>query len=201
MISENLKKLLEKQEINAYTLSKETGITSAVIGRYLKGQNPEPKNLIKIADFFDVSTDYLLGRETTFKSESIPEFVYLPLFVSPVSAGSGEFLTDSEQFENAKFNQEDVPNNADFALTIRGDSMEPEYYEGDIVFVRKNVFPDPYQVGVFCLNGKGYIKRLKDGMLVSNNPKYKPRKIYPEDSFYIIGRVVGEIPNNTIDKS
>lgn len=51
------------QNTTAYRLSKETGIKEASISRWKNSSElPSIENLVKIADYFNVSTDYLLGR-------------------------------------------------------------------------------------------------------------------------------------------
>ena len=55
--------LMEKNEINATELAKATGIGTSPISQWKKGlQKPSTDAVIKIADFFGTSTDYLLGR-------------------------------------------------------------------------------------------------------------------------------------------
>jgi len=55
--------LLQKNNISAYKLSADTGISEGLISDWKKkGKVPASGNLIKIADYFDVSIDYLVGR-------------------------------------------------------------------------------------------------------------------------------------------
>ncbi len=59
-----LQKLRERRKINRKTLGECCGLSKNVIGMYEKGEKePSIKTLIEIADFFEVSTDYLLGRQ------------------------------------------------------------------------------------------------------------------------------------------
>lgn len=114
-----------------------------------------------------------------------------PLFDLPVSAGTGEFL-DSDNYEMEEFPEERVPNESSFALRISGDSMQPDYPDGCVVFIEIAKDVSPGEVGVFILNGEGYIKLLGyDENLISLNKKYKPIPINKYDDFRIVGRVVG----------
>ncbi|MCL2698227.1 MAG: helix-turn-helix domain-containing protein [Oscillospiraceae bacterium] len=55
--------LLETRSITAYRMSKDTGISERLIGYWKSGERqPAKDSLIKLADYFDVSVDYLLGR-------------------------------------------------------------------------------------------------------------------------------------------
>lgn len=65
MFSEILVKLMEERNVTAYQIAKVTGLSNTALSRYKSGkQDPAIDKLIAIADFFDVSTDYLLGRTT-----------------------------------------------------------------------------------------------------------------------------------------
>lgn len=64
VFAQNLKDLREKMGISQRTLAKKLGAKQAAVSAYERGiQLPTVKRLIKIADFFDVSADKLLGRE------------------------------------------------------------------------------------------------------------------------------------------
>lgn len=109
----------------------------------------------------------------------------------PVSAGTGQYLNDVrvEQIELP------VDVDADFVIPIKGDSMEPDYHDGDLVFIQTSVDLNDGVIGVFNYNGDAYIKQLvidKDqAYLHSLNPAYKDMPITPETDFRIIGEVVG----------
>lgn len=63
MFSDILVKLIEERGVTAYQIAKATGLSNTALSRYKSGkQDPAIDKLIAIADFFDVSTDYLLGR-------------------------------------------------------------------------------------------------------------------------------------------
>lgn len=63
MFVEQFVYLLQKNNITAYRVAKETGISQGLMGEYKNGiKLPTSQNLIKIADYFDCSIDYLLGR-------------------------------------------------------------------------------------------------------------------------------------------
>ena len=59
-----LQKLRERKRVSRKALGECCGLSKNIIGMYERGEKePSLKTLIKIADFFEVSTDYLLGRE------------------------------------------------------------------------------------------------------------------------------------------
>lgn len=109
----------------------------------------------------------------------------------PASAGTGQYLNDVrvEQIELP------IDVDADFVIPIKGDSMEPDYHDGDLVFIQTSVDLNNGVIGVFNYNGEAYIKQLvidtEQAYLHSLNPKYKDMPITPETDFRIIGEVVG----------
>lgn len=122
-------------------------------------------------------------------SESIQLYSY-DYYDHPASAGTGQYLNDVrvERIELP------VDIDADFVIPIKGDSMEPDYHDGDLVFIQTSVDLNDGVIGVFNYNGDAYIKQLvidkKQAYLHSLNPAYKDMPITPETDFRIIGEVV-----------
>ena len=109
------------------------------------------------------------------------------------SAGTGQYL-DSDAYDIVEVGEEVSPR-ADFGITIAGNSMEPEYADGQTVWVHRQETLDNGEVGIFYYNGNAYCKKYaeKDGevMLVSFNPSYEPMTVGENDDFHIFGKVVG----------
>jgi transcriptional regulator with XRE-family HTH domain len=60
---QRLQNLREKKRISRTVLSQLCGLAPDAVRRYERGESePSMESLISIADFFEVSTDYLLGR-------------------------------------------------------------------------------------------------------------------------------------------
>ena len=72
--------------------------------------------------------------------------------------------------------------------------MEPQFIDGDIVYVKQQEQIENGEIGIFGLNGKSYIKKMRStpegNFLLSLNPKYDPIPIDMEN-FVIFGKVVG----------
>ena len=89
------------------------------------------------------------------------------------------------------------PMGADFALTVRGDSMEPTYLTGDIVYLRQQDDVYDGQIAAVSIDGEVTLKHVyhaPDGLtLVSDNTAYPPRVVtLPDyDSIRILGLVIG----------
>ena len=123
-------------------------------------------------------------------SENIIQLYSYDYYDHPASAGTGQYLNDVrvERIELP------VDIDADFVIPIKGDSMEPDYRDGDLVFIQTSVDLNDGVIGVFNYNGDAYIKQLvideDQAYLHSLNPAYKDMPITPETDFRIIGEVV-----------
>ena len=117
----------------------------------------------------------------------------LPLYALAVSAGTGEFL-DGDDYDTVEVG-EDVSPRADFGVRISGDSMEPRFVHGQIVWIKRQETLLPGEIGIFLFNGSGYCKRLERSgdtvALVSLNPRYAPIRISAGDELRVLGKVVG----------
>lgn len=116
----------------------------------------------------------------------------IPLADVALSAGEGiEPITDTT--EGIEIDSRDYPQ-ADIAFKVKGDSMEPRYSDGDIVYVHSQPTLDNGQIGAFLFNGEQYLKKyiIEDGkyILRSLNNKYKDIVISENDSFDVYGKVL-----------
>lgn len=60
----NIQKLRELKGISQTELARQLGVVRSTICQYEKGnRQPDTETLLKLADFFGVTVDYLLGRE------------------------------------------------------------------------------------------------------------------------------------------
>lgn len=123
-------------------------------------------------------------------SEKVVQLYGYDYYDHPASAGTGQYLNDVrvERIELP------VDIDADFVIPIKGDSMEPDYHDGDLVFIQTSVDLNNGVIGVFNYNGDAYIKQLvideDQAYLHSLNPEYKDMPITPETDFRIIGEVM-----------
>ena len=88
----------------------------------------------------------------------------------PVSAGTGEY----PEYTTAKIIELDrePPVGTDFVLRIAGDSMEPDFSDGDRVAVKSAETLDIGDIGIFSYAGNVYIKEYTPAGLRSLNPRY-----------------------------
>ena len=119
---------------------------------------------------------------------------YISLYDLAASAGTGEPLGDTYYTTKIEIPTEQVPEDAHCCLRVNGDSMEPAYKDGDIVFIQRlEESVREGEIGIFSLNGEGYMKRLGRKDLESLNPKYPPIPIREFDDLRCFGRVLGKV--------
>ncbi len=81
---------------------------------------------------------------------------------------------------------------ADFIIGVSGDSMEPEFHNGDLLYIKKTDQLNLDEIGIFSKNNNIYIKKVGRDRLISINRAYPD--IYPEDgNINTIGRVLGKV--------
>ena len=194
---------------NAYqfiAICRVLGIEDHMVGRELALLNDE--GLRKLDEYkMDLIAS---GRYRPVQKCRRETYIEMPVSTLAVSAGTGEIL-DEGGFEMICFPQSAVPDNADFGVRVHGDSMEPVYHDGQIVWIQKCEHLSVGEVGIFVYDGEGYLKAYSevepdeddigsftdsDGcvhsrpVLVSYNSNYDPRIIKADTAFQIIGRVL-----------
>ena len=114
------------------------------------------------------------------------------LYELPVSAGVGVYLDEAEA-ESINIPDNDKTADADYALRISGNSMEPKYRDGDILLVRNTDSIDVGELGIFLLDGCGFFKVFGGDRLLSLNPEYGPILLKDFADVQCKGQVVGKL--------
>ena len=192
-----LQELRERKGASMKEISRLLGMKYTTYVSYEKGQRePNSDVLVKIADFYGTTVDYLLGvnnERTSGKSTGvmIPVLGYVRAGI-PIEAV--EEILDYEEISLEMSRQGDY-----FGLQIKGDSMEPKFSDGDVVIVRKQTQVENGQIAVVLVNGndatvKKFYRTDNGIKLVSTNPTYDPFFFTPDEvnslPVQVIGRVV-----------
>lgn len=145
----------------------------------------------------DKSKGMVLGKAETLvelecKEDSSQQKDMITILSSDyrVSAGRGVLLDEESPTE---ITVPDTPEarKADFALTICGDSMEPIYHDGDVVLVRKMPGVEIGEIGIFYVDGGGYIKKYGGDRLISLNSAYDDILLNENTEIRCFGKVIG----------
>jgi repressor LexA len=132
------------------------------------------------------------GLFLTVKAELAPK-LRLPILGRVPAGVPLEAITDIEDYLSV---DESIAKQANFALRVRGDSMTPAIYDGDLVLVKYTRQANNGDIVIAFLEdeGEATVKTLrKDGsdlFLEAINPRYRPIKDRP---FEIVGKVTSLI--------
>ena len=148
---------------------------------------PSARQLVELCRLYSIRDVVAAFSPQTHKGR------VLPLYRLAVSAGTGEFL-DGDDYDTVEVGEEVSPL-ADFGVRIAGDSMEPRFVNGQIVWVRRQETLRQGEIGIFLYNGAGYCKRLERTggrvELVSINRAYLPIRVSAGDELRVFGKVIG----------
>lgn len=111
-----------------------------------------------------------------------------------VAAGNGTFQEDNLHME-VKLRADDVPEEYDTIAKVAGDSMEPLIQDNDLLFINITSQVDINDIGIFQINGKNFVKKLKRDYggawyLQSLNNNYEEIYLSEDDNIRTIGEVV-----------
>lgn len=201
MLGEKIRKLRKenhwRQDQLADILNKEFGLKTdrVMISKWETGyQTPVLYTISCLAKVFNVSIDYLNGNglpPSKGKGVSVPVLGYVRAGI-PIEAV--EDILDYEEIS-----QDMASQGEHFALSIKGDSMEPKISEGDVVIVRKQSVVENGELAVVLVNGndatvKKFYMNENGVTLISTNPAYAPfvysKKDVEELPVQIVGKVV-----------
>lgn len=116
----------------------------------------------------------------------------LPLYNTPVSAGIGEFL-DNNDVTTIRVKNTGKVTEASYALRVNGDSMMPDYSDGDILIIKEQNSVMDGELGIFVCDGQGYFKKFGKDRLVSLNPNYDDIMLSDFSSCSCVGLVLGRL--------
>ena len=213
-IAKRLRKTMEERRMNATELSLASGVGKSDISNYLSGKyKPKQDKIYLLARVLEVDPAWLycldmrlaaedISPEETaerigsaVKAKNVVSIAALPSHRIPLigSAAAGEPV----------FNEEvnvyiDGPAKADCAMRVEGDSMEPTYLDGDILYIRSQEDVDhDGQIAVVVIGDEAVVKHVYrqtgELLLVSDNARYLPMQVGGEDGepVRILGKVCG----------
>jgi len=159
--------------------------------------SPEEKRILELYSLLDSrgknTVLSLMEREADNSKENRKTLRTVPLYEAPAAAGVALPILTEEASE-LTYREGEIPAGTSFAIRISGDSMEPQFSDGDLVYVEKTKELRPGQIGIFLLNGeslcKMYTVKGSETYLYSLNTRYEPIHVLESDRLELVGRVL-----------
>ena len=128
--------------------------------------------------------------------EQEPETIFIEYSTLKVSAGTGEPLIDDTYHDFLKVKRSDLTDEANFAVQISGNSMLPRFKDKEWVLVRSQPDVEIGEIGIFIIDGNGYIKERAADRLVSINPEYDDIFFKENQDIKCKGLVIGTLESD-----
>lgn len=109
-----------------------------------------------------------------------------------VSAGSGQVIFDDVYSEQITIPDLPKYHRVAYAVKVSGHSMEPLYHDGDCLLIEPTCEIEIGEIGIFNVDGQGFVKKLGETELISLNAGYK--NIAITENAHCMGRVVDKYP-------
>ena len=218
-IGSRIKHLREKKNMTQTELSEMLGMkTYTTVSKWESDDNfPKGRDLKKLAEIFNVSSDYLLGIDLhvdktidtiynqlekprqkkvyNFAKRQLSEQNNKVVPLVGATAANPQVLSYADPVYDTTVNAS-VPDCADCALVIHGKSMEPEYKDGSIVFYKRQESVENGELAIVDIDGDGVtFKKVifdydnQQVILRSLNKKYEDR-VLKDEEYKIVGKVV-----------
>ncbi|WP_379946421.1 LexA family protein [Enterococcus devriesei] len=196
-ISANINKLIKEKNVSQVDIHNHTKIPKSTLTGYVKGTStPNPGNVQKLADFFNVK-----------KSEIDPRFKPMPSNVVPILSSvkipilgdiaCGDPITAEENIQGYRDEVADtLPTGNLFYLHCKGDSMAPTIPNNAYVLIRQQSDVEDGEIAAVLVNGdtEATLKRVKRQgslvMLMPDNQSYDPYVVTPDNPARILGKAL-----------
>lgn len=200
-----IKNLRIERGITQEQLASLLKVSRSTIGMYETGsREPDFETLEAIADIFNVDMDYLIGRSSVERKETLCN-TPIPAGFQPLPAtdrlprvgkiACGDPILAEENIEA----YDEVPSewHADFTLLCQGDSMEPKIKDGDVVAIHSQPYVENGEIAAVRIDNEATLKRVfvyNDHIeLRAENPTFPTILRIGEDmnTIHIEGKAVG----------
>lgn len=201
---EILKTLRKEKKKTQQQMATYLGLSQQAYATYeLDTRTPPIDILQKIADYFNVSVDYLLGRsENILPSNGFEIGNMLKMqVIGSISAGYDGIAQEEvlDEIGILEISLKGYSKNECFLLKVKGNSMYPDLLNGDIVAVHRQSSVDSGDIAIILYNGdeatvkKVEYKKGEDWMkLIPRNPEYETKTINGSDLelCHVLGKVI-----------
>lgn len=142
MFSEQLRRLRRENGLTQNELSKRLNVSNGTIAMWETGKRqPDLSTLQKLAEFFNVTVDYLMGRDVDHNVRGVqlersvvkvPVYGTIPAGV-PIEMIADTYIEDEEEIPADRLKG----GNRYFCLKVKGESMMPKFEDGDTLILKQ----------------------------------------------------------------
>lgn len=139
---------------------------------------------------------YVLDEEydrcSTIQEDTAPYTLCKPYYGPLAAAGRAVDSFSELMHGTMEVPDNDLSRHSDYLIGVSGDSMEPDFQDGDIVYVQKVDYRLSIgQVGIFQKDNGIYIKEVGENGLISRNQAYPP--MVDDTEVICLGKVIGKV--------
>lgn len=191
---DRLRQLRQDHNMTLEELGEKIGVSHATIYKYEKGEiaNMKQTTIQKLSDIFGVSPIYIMGLDLSNPNIEIPRAARKLPILGTICAGDGVWC--EENYEGYFIADPEIKN-ADFVVTVSGDSMiNDNIKDGDKAFLKSTNYVENGRIAAVLLKDENNVmlKRIyvkeDHAILQPSNPDYSP---ITTDDFLILGELVG----------
>ncbi len=198
-IGEKIKMLREQKGLTLEELGNKVGVGKSTIRKWELGiiANMKRDKIAILADALNVSPAYLMGWDSK-ESVDIKKVAGVKINVLGRVAAGIPIKAVEDIIDTEEISEEMASTGEFFGLKIKGDSMEPRIYDGDVVIVRQQDDADSGDIVIAMVNGddatcKRLVKYATGIGLISLNSKYSPMMFTEEDISKKPVRIIGKV--------
>lgn len=194
-LGDRIRILRSGRALTQQAVAEALGVSRSAVAMWEKDERePDLETLAQLAKLLGVPLTALVERrEAPLPQNLRPVRARRIPLLGTIAAGEPIFAEE----EHETYVDVDGSARADFALEVQGESMEPVYKDGDVVYIRRQDDVRDGQVAAVVVDDSATLKRvyhLPVGVqLMPLNPAFAPMLFTPEnsDSVRILGLAVG----------
>lgn len=208
-IGTKLQEIREEYGMNQAEMAEKLGFSRSYIAM-VEAEKTQIGGFIPSLDFIrTLATSFSLNRNKLERLRDSDKQDYMkrkkktPVHLVPVlnsisAAERGKEGNPGEEGEEWMEVDENVTDPDAFALRVAGDSMEPEFREGEYVVVAPSLqWKDGDYVAIGDSDGEKVLKKIRvideHILLISENPKYEPVILNRDDDPRVVGKVIRKV--------
>ena len=196
-IGDNIKKLRVENQLTQVDFAKIAGVSDKAVSAWENGTKiPRMGTIEKISQYFGVPISSVVEADPSSAEHNAG--VKIPV-LGVVRAGY-PIYAEQNILDYEEISTKMAATGEFFALQIKGDSMEPRMFHGDIVIVRKQEYIENGEIAVVLVNGdsatvKKIVKKDTGIMLVPLNSScsYEPTFYTPQDIENLPVKILGKV--------